>query len=116
MKPVIFILWAQLVVGLIGSCVSFAYMHQGAIGVAWCRSFKSDLDKVRQSPEYREPPLIKGDSYGLIVEKLEWGWRARAKLAFASLGLCAGLVASSILLLWLLRRVRHPMDCEQEAD
>ncbi len=107
MKAVRTILWIQLALGLVGGYVSFAYVHWGAMSIAWAHGFKVEFEKVRQSPEYREPPPIKGYSLARMVESMESDARARADVAFYWLLTCAADVVFAALLLWLLYRIRQ---------
>jgi hypothetical protein len=99
------ILSIQLTLGLVGGYVAFTYVHWGAMSIAWTRGYKLDLEKARQSPDFREPPEIRGQSFDRVVESMESSARARGDVAFYWLLTCGAAVVLAALLLWLLRRV-----------
>jgi hypothetical protein len=99
------ILWIQLALGLVGGYVAFAYVHWGAMSIAWTHGYKVEFEKARQSPNFHEPPAIRGESFSRVVESMESSARARADVAFYWLLTCGSAVVLAALLLWLLRRV-----------
>lgn len=99
------ILWIQLTLGLGGGYVAFAYVHWGAMSIAWTHGYKVELEKARRSPDFREPPEIHGQSFDRVVEHMEASARARSDVAFYWLLTCGAAGVLAALLLWLLRRV-----------
>jgi len=99
------ILWIQLALGLVSGYMAFAYVHWGAMSIAWTHGYKVEMEKARQSPDFHEPPAIRGESFTRVVESMESSARARADVAFYWLLTCGAAVVLAALLLWLLRRV-----------
>lgn len=107
MKPITIILSVQLLLALVGCYVAFAYLHWGAMSVAWSRSYRVEFERVKQSPEYRDPPPIRGESFAQVVDGMESTARARADVAGYWFLTCSSAAAFAALLLWTQRRVRH---------
>lgn len=103
------ILWIQLALGLLGGYVAFAYVHWGAMDIAWTHGYKVEFEKARQSPDFREPPEIRGQSFARVIESMQSSARARADVAFYWLLTCGAVVVLAALLLWLLRRIDQRM-------
>jgi hypothetical protein len=99
------ILWIQLSVGLIGGYVAFAYVHWGAMSIAWTHGYKVEFEKTRLSRDFHEPPEIRGRSFAGVVESMESSARARADVALYWLLTCGVAVVLAAVLLWLLRRL-----------
>ena len=59
MKPIKTILWIQLALGLMGGYVAFGYAHWGAMSAAWAYNLRIEYDKMKQSPDFHEPPAIR---------------------------------------------------------
>jgi hypothetical protein len=98
------ILWLQLAFGLVGAFIAFGEIHSAALGMEWGRGVRREFEQVRQSPEYREPPAIRGYSLSRFVEAMETDAYRRSRiagLAFFSY-LAASLFAA--VLLWLSLR------------
>jgi len=105
MKLIKTILWIQLALGLIGGYVAYAYVHWGAMSIAWARDYAVELEKVRQSPDFHEPPVIRGKSFLRVMEIMESSARARADVAFYWLLSCGVAVVLAAVQVWLLCRV-----------
>jgi len=99
------LLWIQLTLGLVGGYVAFAYVHWGAMSIAWTHGYKVELEKARQSPDFHQPSEIRGQSFDRVVESMESSARARGDVAFYWLITCGAAAALAALLLWMLRRV-----------
>ena len=104
MRAVKILLWIQLLLGLAGVYVAFAYMHWGAMSSAWAYNLRVDFDKMKQSPVYQEPAKIRDQSLDKILEDFQAYGRARADVAGYWLLTCGALVAFAVSMLWLLRR------------
>ena len=82
MKTIRTILWIQLALGLVGGYVAFAYAHWGAMSAAWAYNLQVEHDRMKQSPDYREPAPIRDQSFSKILDDLQAYGRARADVAF----------------------------------
>jgi len=99
------VLWIQLVLGLLGALVACNYIHWGAMCSAWALGLRAEFGKMQQSPGFQEPPAIRGQSVGRILEDLQAYGHGRADVAFYWLLTCGALVVLAVLVLWLLRGV-----------
>jgi hypothetical protein len=108
MKTIKTILWIQFVIGLIGCYISFAYIHWGAMSAAWAFNLRVEFERMKQSPDYHEPPRIRDQSFGQILNDMEAYGHARADVAFYWLLTCGALVVLAVVMLWLLRRTTTP--------
>jgi hypothetical protein len=104
MKPIKAILWIQLALGLMGGYVAFAYAHWGAMSAAWAYNLHVEYDKMKQSPDFHEPPAIRDQSIAKILDDMEAYGRARADVAGYWLLTCGALVVFAAVMLWFLRR------------
>ena len=98
------VLWIQLVLGLVGGYLAFAYMHWGALSAAWAHNLRVEFDKMKQSPGYSEPSKVRDQSWDKILEDFQASGRARADVAGYWLFTCGALVVFAAAMLWLLRR------------
>jgi len=105
MKTVRSILWIQLALGLVAGYVAFGYAHWGAMSSAWAYNLRVDYDKMKQSPEYREPAPIRDQSFSKILDDMQAYGRARADVAGYWLITCGALVGLAVMSLVLLRRL-----------
>jgi len=99
------ILWIQLALGLIGSYMACAYIHWGAMSSAWAYGLRVEHDKMKQSPDYREPAPIRDQSFSKILEDMQAYGRARADVAGYWLLACGALAVIAVVSLVLLGRV-----------
>jgi len=97
------VLWIQLLLGAIGGLVACNYIHWGAMCSAWAQGLRAEFEKMQQSPGFQEPPAIRGQSVGRILEDLQAYGHGRADVAFYWLLTCGALVVLAALALWLLR-------------
>jgi hypothetical protein len=107
MKAIIAILWIQFALGVVGSFLAFGHIHMSAMGRAWSHGMRTDFEQVRQSPDYREPPPIRGYTVARFIDAMETDARRRGEIAFGAF--VGSFVASlfAALLLLLLRRAHH---------
>lgn len=98
------ILWIQLALGLVGGYMAGAYIHWGAMSAAWAHGLRVEHDKMKQSPDYREPAPIRDQSFSRILEDMQAYGRARADVAGYLLLACGALAMLAIVSLVLLRR------------
>ena len=105
MKTVRPILWVQIAVGLVGGFIAFTYIHWGSMSAAWAYNLRVEHDKMKQSPEYREPAPIRDQSFSKILDDMRSYGRARADVAGYWLITCGALVVFAALSLEFLRRV-----------
>lgn len=101
------ILWVQLLLALAVGYAAFAYVHWGAMSIAWTNEYKAGLEKARRAPDFREPPPIRGESFDRVVENMKSGARARANVAFYWLLTCGAAVVLTASQLWLIRRLEQ---------
>jgi len=117
MKTIRTILWIQLALGLVGAYMAFAYAHWGAMSAAWAYNLRVEYDKMKQSPEYREPAPIRDQSFSKILDDMQAYGHARADVAFYWLLTCGALASLAVVMLWLLRRVESANPgCRQHRD
>ena len=105
MKSIRTILWIQLALGLVGVYVAFAYIHWGAMCAAWAYNLQVEHERMKQSPDYRESPPIRDQSFARILDDYEASGRTWAHVAFYWLLTCGALAMFAAVMLWLLRRV-----------
>lgn len=107
MKAIIVILWVQFALGVVGSLLAFGHIHMSAMGRAWSHGMRTDFEQARQSPDYREPPPVRGYTVARFIDAMETDARRRGEIAFGAF--VGSLVASlfAALSLFLLRRARH---------
>jgi hypothetical protein len=105
MKTVRAILWVQIALGLVGGYIAFAYIHWGAMSAAWAYNLRVEYVKMKQSPEYREPAPIRGQSLSKILDDMQAYGRARSDVAGYWLLTCGALVVLAVVSLVLVRRV-----------
>lgn len=103
-----YVLWFQLVLGLIGAFIACAYIHWGAMGSAWAQGLRTEFGKMQQAPGFQEPPTIRGQSITRILEDLQAYGHARGEVAFYWLLTCSALVVLAAVVLWLLRGAPAP--------
>ena len=108
MKPIKIILWIQLVLGLLGGYMAFAYIHWGAMSAAWAYNLHVEYDKMKQSPGFHEPLPIRDQSFARILDDMEAYGRARADVAFYWMLTCGALAVLAAVMLWFLRRAAPP--------
>jgi hypothetical protein len=67
---------------------------------------RTDYEQARQSPDYREPPAIRGYTTARFIDAMESNARRRGEIAFGAFvgSFIVSLLAASIL--FLLRRAR----------
>jgi len=104
MRPIRVILWIQLALGLVGGYVAFTYAHWGAMSAAWAYNLQVEHDKMKRSPDYREPAPIRDQSLSTILDDMQAYGRARADVAGYWMFTCAALVLFAVVSLVLLRR------------
>jgi hypothetical protein len=103
MKTVRAILWVQIALGLVGGYIAFAYIHWGGMSAVWAYNLQVEHDKMKQSPEYREPAPIRDQSLSKILDDMQAYGRARADVAGYWLLTCGALVVLAVVSLVLLR-------------
>ena len=104
MRTIKTILWIQFVVGVVCGYVAFAYLHWGAMRVAWANNLRAEFDEMRRSSEYREPAKIRDQSWGKILEDFQASGRAQSRVSFYWFLSCGALTAFAAASLGLLRR------------
>jgi hypothetical protein len=104
MHRVRIILWIQLILSFVGGYMAFAYMHWGAMSAAWAYNLRVEYDKMKQSPDYREPAPIRDQSFSKILDDMHAYGRARADVAGYWLLTCGALAVFAAVGLVLLRR------------
>lgn len=104
MKPITIILWVQFTLGLIGAFLAFGDMHMAAMGRAWSHGMRTDFERVRQSPEYREPPAVRGYTLERFIDSMEADARRRGRIAFRAFLGSATTSLFAVVLLFLFRR------------
>ncbi|MEK7781540.1 MAG: hypothetical protein AAB370_08590 [Verrucomicrobiota bacterium] len=105
MKPINIILWLQLVLGIVGAFIAFGDIHSAALGMEWGRGMQREFEQVRQSPEYREPPAIRGYSLSRFVEGVETDAYKRSRIAGLAFFSCLSGSVFAAVLLWLNYRL-----------
>ncbi len=100
-RPIATILWMQLVLGLVGAFIAFGELHSAALGMEWGHGMRREFEQVRQSPEYREPPPIRGYSLSGLVEGIETDAYRRSRIAGLSFFSCLAASLFAAVLLWL---------------
>jgi hypothetical protein len=108
MKLVTGLLCVQLLAGLGGAYVSFAYVHWAAMGKASAYGMRKELEEVQRFPDYKEPPKIKGYSHSDLVERMKRDADIRGETALFSFCFCLGASVFAALSLILLYRARPP--------
>jgi hypothetical protein len=105
MKIITIILGFQFVFGLAVAFFAYCDIHSSAMGLEHSHRLQRDFAQLRQSPEYREPPEVRGYSFSRLIEERYSlvSQRGRAALLAFGAGLGASLLAG--ILLWLLGRV-----------
>lgn len=104
MKFIVIILWLQLALGLAGAYIAFASVHTAAMGIEWGRGMHREFERVRQSSEYREPPMVKGYSLGRFVEGMETAARRQGEIALLAFVSCLAASVFAAVLLGLFHR------------
>jgi len=99
------ILWIQLALGFVGGYMACACIHWGAMSSAWAYGLRVEHDKMKQSPDYREPAPIRDQSFSKILEDMQAYGRARADVAGYWLVACGALAVFAVVSLLLLGRV-----------
>lgn len=84
--------------------MAFGYLHWGAMDIAWTDGYKAEWEKAKLSPGFREAPVIRGQSFDRIVERMESSAHVRGDVAFYWFLTCAATVALGVSLLWMLSR------------
>jgi hypothetical protein len=107
MKLIIGLLCVQLVAGLAGAYVSFAYVHWAAMGKARGYGMQKEFEQVQRSPDYKEPPKIKGYSHSDLVASMKRDADIRGEIALFSLLFSLGTSLSAAFLLFLLYRIQR---------
>jgi hypothetical protein len=99
------VLWGQLLLGIGVAFFAFGDIHSGALGMEYARGMQKEFEKVRDTPEVRNAPAIRGYPFARLIESRFDAARDRSRAGF--LAFIAGLGASAFagLLLWLLARV-----------
>jgi len=106
MRSVRTILWIQLALGLLGGYVACTYIHWGAMSAAWAHGLRAEHEKMKQSPDYREPAPIRDQSFSKILEDMQAYGRARADVAGYWLLACGVLAVLAVVNLVLLSRAQ----------
>jgi len=77
------------------------------MGMEYSRGMQREFEQLRQSPEFREPPAVRGHSFARLLEDryTDASQRGHAALLAFGAGLGASLLAG--VLLWLLSRVQR---------
>jgi hypothetical protein len=75
------------------------------MSAAWAYGLRVEHDKMKRSPDYREPAPIRDQSFSKILEDMQAYGRARADVAFYWLLTCGALALFAAVSLVLLRRV-----------
>ena len=107
LKIITFILSCQFVLGLAVARFAFGDMHSAAMGMEYSRGLERDFAQLMHSPEYPEPPEIRGYSFSRLIEDRYSSASQLGNAAFLAFGtgVAASLLASALL--WLLWRVRQ---------
>ncbi|MBA4149365.1 MAG: hypothetical protein H0X66_14720 [Verrucomicrobia bacterium] len=107
MKIITAILWCQVVLGLTVAFIAYGDIHSAAMGMEYSRGMQRDFEQLRQSPDYQEPPQVRGYSFARLIE--ERYSAARERGGAAMLAFISGLGASFLgcVLLWLRGRVQR---------
>jgi hypothetical protein len=107
LKIISAILIAQFVLGLIVAFFAYGDIHSSAMGMEYSRGMQREFEQLRQSPEYREPPAVRGHSFARLIEDRYTDSSQRGHAALLAFG--SGLVASLLagVLLWLFNRVQR---------
>jgi hypothetical protein len=103
MRVLRIILWIQLLTGIVGGYISFRGVHSGALGMEWASVFQRELQRISSSPDYREPPPVRGYSYAGIAERMQRTARDRAEKAAYCLLLSGALAVFATAGLWFSR-------------
>ena len=103
MKTAKRLLSIQLVLGAIGAFVSFSYIHWGAMSSAWAHNLRVEFQKMQQSPGFKEPPAIQGQSVSRILEDLQAYGDGRGHVALYWSLTCVLLTVLAGICLWQLR-------------
>ncbi len=116
MKPLIVILWFQLLAGLVGMYISVAGMHSGAMGMEWSNHLRAEYSRLRTSPDFRPPPDVLGVSHEKLLESFCSSERARAHNAGYCFLLSGGIAVFAVLLLWFASRANRPKALQPTAS
>ncbi len=115
MKFVRTILYVQLALGLVGGFWAFGDIHMSAMGRARSHGMRAEYERIRQSPDFREPPPIQGYTLARLVDAMEADARRRGEIAFRAFigSLAASLFAATML--FFLGRARYAQKIAQQA-
>src|SRR5688572_29589215 len=93
--------------GLVVAMFAYGDIHSSAMGMEYSRGMQREFEQLRQSPEYREPPAVRGYTLSRLVEERYTAASQRGHIALLAFG--AGLGASLLagVLLWLHSRVQR---------
>lgn len=107
MKVIIAILWVQVALGAVGAFLASGHIHMSAMGRAFSYGMRHDYEQARQSPGYHESPPVRGYTTARFIDAMEADARWRGEIAFGAFVGSFGASLLAVLLLFLLRRVRH---------
>ena len=110
MKPLITILWIQLLCGFVGLYVSFAGLHTGAMSVGSSSRLQGEFTRLQSSPEFRVPPDVAGTSYQEMLDSLQSYAKARAHNAGYCFLLSGGVSVFAAVMLWFAYRARRRLE------
>ena len=107
LKTITAILICQMFLGFVVALFAYGDIHSSAMGMEYSRGMQREFEQLRQSPEYRESPAIRGYSLARLVEERYTAASQRGHAALLAFG--AGLGASLLagMLLWLLSQAQR---------
>ena len=104
MKSLTVILWLQLLLSFGGMVLALGEAHSAGMGMEWAKEMRREFEQVSRSPEYHEPPKIRGYSYSRMIETREGESRERGRTAGLAFVVCLVASLSAAALLRLFHR------------
>ena len=99
MKSIHIILRIQLALGLMVGYVALAYAHGGAMSANWAYNLQIEFEKMKQSPDYHEPPAIRDQSFARTLNDLRASGHARENIALFWALTCGALATLAAVML-----------------
>ena len=106
MKPLVVILWIQVLAGLACMFIAFGEMHSGAMSYEWTNELRADYKKRAESAGFKSPPDIAGVKHQQLPEALHFYAQDNLHLAGYWFFFSGGVTAAGAVMLFLAYRVR----------
>lgn len=78
--------------------------HSAGMGMEWGKEMRREFEQISRSPEYHEPPKIRGYSYLRMIVTRETDARERSRTARLAFMSCLVASVFAAALLKLIRR------------